>query len=82
MVRISGSRIRMAAAPRLMCGLTNTAYSSAKPHVIAFGKWITVSWFPVRVAAEHKPIALKVHPLLVDSRIKEFTLGAHDITDR
>src|SRR5271166_5448484 len=29
------------------------------------------------------PLALKVRPLLVDARVKEFTLGqAHEVTDR
>jgi hypothetical protein len=34
-------------------------------------------------AADDKPLLLKVRPLLVDARVREFTLGpAHDITDR
>jgi len=33
--------------------------------------------------ADEKPLTLKVRPLLVDARVKEFTLGpAHDVTDR
>jgi hypothetical protein len=54
-----------------------------KPHVITFGKWTTVPWSPNAAAADDKPLTLKVRPLLVDARVKEFTLGAaHDVTDR
>ncbi|MFZ1008856.1 MAG: hypothetical protein WAN65_18600 [Candidatus Sulfotelmatobacter sp.] len=65
-------------------------WATSKPHVITFGKWITVQWIPsfAGISAEDKPsptpsLALKVRPLLVDARVKEFTLGqAHDVTDR
>jgi hypothetical protein len=41
-----------------------------------------VQWLP-EGEAEAKPVILRVRPLLVDARIKEFTLGpAHDVTDR
>ena len=34
-------------------------------------------------SSDDKPLTLKVRPLLVDARVKEFTLGpAHDVTDR
>jgi hypothetical protein len=63
-------------------GLTRPSVATSKPHVVAFGKWISVQWFS-EGNAEAKPLALKVRPLLVDARIKEFTLGpAHDVTDR
>lgn len=56
--------------------------AAAKPHVISFGKWITVPWLPESGATD-KPLTLKVRPLLVDARIREFTFGpAHDVTDR
>jgi hypothetical protein len=62
--------------------LVGTAASAAsKPHVISFGKPATVKVFAgvERVQA----LDVKVRPLLVDSRVKEFTLGApHDITDK
>jgi hypothetical protein len=59
----------------------NLASAVSKPHVITFGKWATVQWFPA--FADDKPLALKVRPLLVDSRVKEFTFGlAHDVTER
>jgi hypothetical protein len=71
------------AALILIFSLTNFARSVAKTHVITLGKWNTVQWFPSTGAADEKPVALKVRPLLVDARVKEFTLGsAHDVTDR
>jgi hypothetical protein len=67
----------------LTCGLTNRAFSVPKPHIIAFGKWTTVQWFPGIGAAADKALTLKVRPLLIDARVKEFTFGpVHDVTDR
>jgi hypothetical protein len=65
--------------------LAGAALATSKPHVIAFGKWTSVQWFPEAgsTAADDKPLTLRVRPLLVDTRVKEFTLGpAHDVTDR
>ena len=59
--------------------------AAAKPHTITFGKWTPVQWTPESGAsvADEKPLTLRVRPLLVDARVKEFTLGpAHDVTDR
>jgi hypothetical protein len=57
------------------------AYAATKPHVITFGKWTTIQWQPN--PGDRKPVALKVRPLLIDDRVKEFTLGpAHEVTDR
>jgi hypothetical protein len=57
--------------------------AAAKPRIISFGKWITVQWFRSSGAANDKPLPLKVRPLLLDARVKEFTVGpAHDVTDR
>jgi hypothetical protein len=67
---------------------TNAAVAASKPHVIAFGKWTTVQsnmvrWTGDSGAADDRTVALKVRPLLVDARVKEFTLGfVHDVTDR
>jgi hypothetical protein len=83
MIRISRPLIRVALLLIFVCGLTNSAFSVSKPHVIAFGKWVTVQWFPGTDATDEKPLTLKVRPLLLDARVKEFTLGpAHDVTDR
>jgi hypothetical protein len=62
-----------------------SAVAATKNHVITFGKWTTVQSFPESGAGagDEKPLTLKVRPLLVDTRVKESTLGpAHDVTDR
>jgi hypothetical protein len=52
-----------------------------KIHVIAFGKWTSAQWFPTGV--EEKPLILKIRPLLVDGRVKEYVAGpSHEVTDR
>jgi len=52
----------------------------SKPHVIAFGKWISAKW---PNATGQKQLDLKVRPLFVDTRLKEYTTGApHELTDR
>jgi hypothetical protein len=81
MIRILQSSLRIAL---LLLVLTPaTAGAVTKPHVITFGKWTTVQLSPNTAAADDKPLTLKVRPLLVDARVKEFTLGsAHDVTDR
>lgn len=65
--------------------LQSNSVAVSKPHVITFGKWITVpsSSNSLVSGEDEKPLALKVRPLLIDSRVKEFTFGpAHDVTDR
>ena len=83
MIRISKFRI---AFPLLIL-IHATALAVTKPHTITFGKWTTVQWLPTTASSNDKPLTLpltlKVRPLLVDARVKEFTLGpAHDVTDR
>src|ERR1700733_14529083 len=71
------------AFPLLVILTQASAHAATKPHIITFGKWTTVQWSPDSGAANDKPLALKVRPLLVDARVKEFTLGTpHDVTDR
>lgn len=84
MLRIFQCHLRVALALCVFAAQANAA-AATKPHVITFGKWTTVQWFPESgaSAADEKPLTLKVRPLLVDTRVKEFTLGpAHDVTDR
>jgi hypothetical protein len=51
-----------------------------KPHVITFGKWISAKW---PNATGQKMLDLKVRPLFVDTRLKEYTIGTpHEMTDR
>jgi hypothetical protein len=85
MVRIPQSHLRMALPLFILLTLfpASAVLAAAKPHIVTFGKWTTVQWFPGTGAADDKPLTLKVRPLLVDAHVKEFTLGpAHDVTDR
>jgi hypothetical protein len=51
-----------------------------KTHIITFGKWVSVQWPD---ASGKKMLALKVRPLFVDARLKEYTTAAaHDVTER
>jgi hypothetical protein len=51
-----------------------------KAHVITFGRWISAKW---PNASGQRMLDLKVRPLLVDARLKEYTTGApHEMTDR
>jgi hypothetical protein len=84
MSRILQSRLRLILA--LVILSQTAALAATKPHIITFGKWITVQWSPetgdATQTAGDKPLALKLRPLLIDARVKEFTLGpAHDVTD-
>ncbi len=63
--------------------LAANAVAAPKVHIITFGKWMTVSWQPGTGAENEKAINLKIRPLIVDGRIKEYVTGPpHDITDR
>lgn len=54
--------------------------AATKPHAVTFGKWISAKW---PNATGEKMLELKVRPLLVDTRIKEYTTGSpHEVTDR
>ena len=79
------SRCRIALSFALVVIPAGAALAVSKPHITAFGKWTSVQWLPDAGpgAADGKPLTLKVRPLLVDARVKEFTLGPpHDVTDR
>jgi len=55
--------------------------AAPKPHVVVLGKWTSVKW--QAGDDEGKPVDVKIRPLYVDGRTKEFTLGpTHDVTDR
>ena len=57
------------------------AQAASKPHMVSFGKWTAIKWCVG--SSEAKCIDLKGRALYVDSRMKEFTLGAsHDVTER
>ncbi|HEY6185568.1 MAG TPA: hypothetical protein VIW67_25230, partial [Terriglobales bacterium] len=61
--------------------LDSSALAAPKPHTVTFGKWATIKW--MIGPNEDQPMDLKIRPLLVDGRTKEYTVGtAHDITER
>jgi hypothetical protein len=60
--------------------LSACAHGATKVHVISLGKWITVG---VSSGTDAPPQSLKVRPLLVDGRLREYVLGAvHEVTER
>ena len=59
------------------------AGAATKVHIITFGKWTAVQWFPGAGVEAEKPLALKIRPLFVDGVVKEYVLGpSHEVTDR
>jgi hypothetical protein len=72
------SLFRVAVCLVLLSGVSSAA---SKPHTVEFGKWTTVQILAGE--DENTPIEMKIRPLLIDGRVKEFTTGAfHDVTDR
>lgn len=64
----------------LLCAAGLKCVAVPKPHVITFGKWTAAKW---PNATGEKMLDLKVRPLLIDTRVKEYTTGLpHDVTDR
>ncbi len=56
-----------------------TALAASKPHAITFGKWTMVKLSSELDRSED----LKVRPMYVDARLKEFTFGIpHDVTEQ
>jgi hypothetical protein len=61
--------------------LAATLHAAAKNHAVILGKAQTVKWYVD--ADEEKAENIRVRPLLVDGKLKEYTSGAvHDVTDR
>jgi hypothetical protein len=59
--------------------LMETAQAVSKPHVITFGKWTVVKSSRLD---DSPPDDLKVRPIFVDGRLKEFTFGIpHEVTE-
>jgi len=64
----------------VLCIAGGEAAAIPKTHVINFGKWMSVKWPD---AAGKKMLDLKVRPLYMDARLKEYTTGTpHDLTER
>jgi|SRR6266850_3214819 len=71
---------RLALFVIVLCIAGGEAAAIPKTHVITFGKWMSVKWPD---ATGKKLLDLKVRPLYVDARLKEYTTGlTHDLTDR
>jgi len=63
-----------------LCLASSDSAAASKLHVISFGKWISAKW---PNATGQKLLDLKVRPLFVDTRLKEYTTGSpHELTDR
>lgn len=80
--RCSACSVRSLAGVCIWIGIAAAVSSAAsKPHTVAFGKWSVV-----KVLAgddENIPAEMKIRPLIVDGRTKEFTTGpTHEVTDR
>lgn len=64
----------------LCLALARPCLAVPKPHVISFGRWISAKW---PNATGEKQFDLKIRPLFVDTRLKEYTTGnPHELTDR
>jgi len=73
-----GSRLLVLAWPAFAVGALTAA---SRDHVISFGAPIQVQWFVGN--QEENALKLRVRPLYVDGKLKDFTTGqARDITDR
>jgi hypothetical protein len=58
-----------------------TAIAAPKPHVVAIGRWTSISLR--NEDGESLPATVKIRPLYIDGHTKEFTIGmAHDVTER
>jgi hypothetical protein len=67
----------------LLLGMfTGIAQSAAKVHIVSFGRWMTVQWTGGTGTDGQVP-AIKIRPLIIDGRVKEYVLGApHEVTER
>jgi hypothetical protein len=60
--------------------LAETALAVSKPHLITFGKWTAVK--SSTASEESQTGDLKVRPVFLDGRLKEFTFGTpHEVTE-
>jgi hypothetical protein len=64
----------------MLCVAGSECAAVPKPHAITYGKWTSAKW---PNATGKKLLELRVRPLFVDTRLKEYTTGApHELTDR
>lgn len=70
-----------AACLLLVLSLLVVANAATKPHAVSLGKPTVIKWFVG--LDESATVDVRIRPIYVDTRLKEFTLGpGHDITDR
>jgi hypothetical protein len=75
-------------ASAILFSFSIAARAAVKVHMVSLGKPTSVPWSEENnsgapTGANQKPSLLKIRPLIVDTRIREFTVGpAHDVTDR
>jgi hypothetical protein len=65
--------------------LVNVAgFAAPKQHVVALGKWTPIKWQADADAnTNEKPVEVRIRPLYVDGKTREFTVGAaHDVTEK
>lgn len=59
----------------------SNAAAAPRVHIITFGKWASVQWLAGE--DETRLLTLKVRPILVDGRLREYVIGPpHEVTDR
>jgi len=72
---------RLATLASLLILSAAPAVAVPKPHVVGFGRWQLANWLVG--PDEDKSQELRIRPLFVDGKIKEFTTGLqHEITER
>jgi len=61
--------------------LGSRSIAASKPHVISFGRWMTVKL--LSGPNEDQPTEIKIRPLYVDAALKSYIIGTpHEISDR
>lgn len=72
--------LRLILSTLILSLYSSESVAVTKPHVISFGKWMSAKW---PNATGEKLFEMKVRPLFVDTRLREYTTGApHELTDR
>lgn len=66
----------------LTCILVSSwAHADPRAHIVSFGKWQEVEW--LAGSGEKKPVTMKVRPLYVDGKHREYTIGQpHEVTEK